>query len=84
MPEELEALVGSLGEGQPNFRVLVDGVISLDQMEEIWMLLRQSCDEARIRMANVGEPESMDYIEDCECDTCYDEKEGWCPDCNKI
>ncbi len=42
---------GSLGEDQPSFQVVVNKPITLDQGEQIAMILKQSIDEARAQIA---------------------------------
>lgn len=42
---------GSLGEDQPIFQVVVNKPITLDQGEQIAMILKQSIDEARAQVA---------------------------------
>lgn len=42
---------GSLGQDQPSFQVVINKPITLDQGEKIAMLLKQSIDEARERIA---------------------------------
>jgi len=49
---ELEVFIGSLGEFQPSFRLLVTSVITLDQLEKIAIMLKQSVDQARQELSN--------------------------------
>ncbi len=87
---------GSLGEDQPSFQVVVNKHITLDQGEQIAMILKQSIDEARARLAVAKTHAEKQDIEhqpivlpaspppsEPKCLTCYD-ADGWCPDCNKV
>lgn len=51
-----ELLVGSLSEHGPTFQVMVSAPITLDQAEQIAMLLKQSVDEARVAAALEVDP----------------------------
>jgi len=46
----IELTNGSLGEGQPTFKVMVSDVVTPDQVEQIAMFMKQGADEMRARL----------------------------------
>lgn len=65
----IDLLIGSLGEGQPDFKVIVSAPVSLAQAEDIVTLLRQAINEGRQQL---GETEHCIVCgeEDHDSDSC--------------